>query len=100
MIVMFSVEDGGDSCVIVVMMPCIVGGDLKLGASGCPGLHVAQHGLKPLHARGMSVGQLVRQATVQTERLQFEPDETKTVLIEQHEEPRGALRTCKAMPSN
>lgn len=77
-----------------------VGGDLKRGASGCPGLHVAQHGLKSLHVWGVSVGQVVRQATVQTERLQLKPDETKTVLIKQHKEPRGALRTGEAMPSN
>lgn len=48
-------EDRGDLCKMVVIMPIIVGGDLKLGASGCPGLHVAQHGLKSLHVRGMSV---------------------------------------------
>lgn len=43
---------------------------------------------------------MVREATVQTERLQLQPDETKTVLIEQHKEPRGALWTCKAVPSD
>lgn len=43
---------------------------------------------------------MVRQATVQTERLQLQPDETKTVLVKQHKEPRGALWTCKAMPSD
>lgn len=89
-------EDRGDSCVMVVLQE----GDLKLGASGCPGLHVLQHGLKPLHVWGVSVGQMVRQAAVQTERLQLQPDETKTVLIKQHKEPWGALWTCKAMPSN
>ncbi len=85
---------------MVVNMHCIVGGGLKRGASGCPGLHVAQHGLKTLHVWGVSVGQVVRQATVQAERLQLQPDETKAVLIEQHKEPRGALWTCKAVPSD
>lgn len=41
MIVMLSREDRGDMCMMYVIMHCIVGGDLKLGASGCPGLHVA-----------------------------------------------------------
>ena len=43
---------------------------------------------------------MVRQATVQTERLQLQPDETKTVLVKQHKEPWGALWTCKAVPRN
>lgn len=77
-----------------------VGGELRRGASGCPGLHVAQHGLKSLHSWGMSVGQVVCQATVKTERLQLQPDEAKTVLIKQHKEPWGALWTCKAVPSD
>lgn len=49
-----SVEDRGDSCKMVITH-CIVGGDLKRGASGCPGLHVAQHGLKSLHIWGVSM---------------------------------------------
>lgn len=36
-----SEEDRGDLCVMIVIMSCTVRGDLKLGASGCPGLHVA-----------------------------------------------------------
>ena len=70
---------------------------LKLGASGGPGLHVVQHGLKSPHVRGVGVGQLVREATVQTERLQLQPDETKAVLIKQDKEPRGALGAREAV---
>lgn len=69
-------------------------------ASGCPRLHVAEHGLEALHVWGVCVGQLVCQAAVQTERLQLQPDETEAVLVKQHEEPRGALWTCKAMPGD
>lgn len=43
---------------------------------------------------------MVRQTTVQTERLQLQPDETKTVLIKEHKEARGALWTCKAVSSD
>lgn len=39
----------------MVTSPYNEGGDLKLNVSGCPRLHVAQHGLKSLHARGMGV---------------------------------------------
>lgn len=73
---------------------------LKLDASGRPRLHVAQHRLKPLHVGRVSVGQVVRQPTVETERLQLQPDETETVLVEQHKEPRRALWTREAVPSD
>lgn len=43
---------------------------------------------------------MVRQAAVQTERLQLQPDETKTVLVKQHKEPRGALWTREAVPGD
>lgn len=43
---------------------------------------------------------MVRQPTVQTERLQLQPDEAKAVLVKQHEEPRGALRTREAVPGD
>lgn len=43
-------------CATVVIMHPIVGGYLKRDASGCPGLHVAQHGLKTLHVWGVSMG--------------------------------------------
>lgn len=71
-----------------------------LNASGRPGLHVPQHGLKALHVWGVSMGQAVRKATVQTERLKLQPDETKAVLIKQHKEPWRALGTGKAMSSD
>lgn len=48
----------------------------------------------------MSVGQLICQTAVETERLQLQPDETEAVLVKQHKEPWGALWTCKAVPSN
>lgn len=74
-----------------------VGGELQRDASRGPRLHVAQHGLKPLHVWGMSVGQLVCQATVKTERFQLQPDEAKTVPVKQHKQAWGALWTRKAV---
>lgn len=56
MMIVTSAEDRGDLCIMVVIMHCIVRGGLKHGASGCPRLHVVQHGLKSLHVWGVSVG--------------------------------------------
>lgn len=66
-------------------------------ASRGPRLHVAQHGLETLHVWGVSVAKLVRQTTVQAERLQLQPDEAKTVLVKQHKQPRSALWTREAV---
>lgn len=76
-----------------------MGEKLQHGASGCPWLHVVQHGLKSLHIWGMSVGQAVSEATVKAEWLQLQPDETKAVLIKQHKEPWGAFWTGKTVSS-
>lgn len=65
--------------------------------SGCPWLHVAEHGLEALHAGGLSVAQLVGQPTVQTEGLELQPNEAKAVVIEQHEQTRRALWTREAV---
>lgn len=72
-------------------------GAARWGVSRGPRLHVAQHGLEALHVWGVGVGQLVRQATVKAERLQLQPDEAKTVLVKQHKQSRGALRTGEAV---
>ncbi len=68
--------------------------------SGCPWLHVAEHGLEALHAGGLSVAQLVGQTTVQTEGLELQPNEAKAVVIEQHEQTRRALWTREAVASD
>lgn len=76
---------------------CVCGAAGRGGVSRGPRLHVAQHGLEALHVWGVSVSQLVRQATVKAERLQLQPDEAKTVLVKEHKQPWGALRTGEAM---
>lgn len=60
-------------------------------------MHVAQHGLEALHVWGVSVGQLVRQATVKAEGLQLQPDEAKAVPVKEHEQAWGALGTGEAV---
>lgn len=72
-------------------------GAAERSVSRGPRLHVAQHGLEALHIGGVSVSQLVRQATVKAERLQLQPDEAKTVLVKEHKQPRGAFRTGEAV---
>lgn len=67
--VILPADDRGDSCVMVVVIALYCWRRLKACRSGCPGLHVVQHGLKAIHVWGVSVGQIVRQATVQAERL-------------------------------
>lgn len=92
--VTLSAQNRGDSQMAMVAMPGTE------DASGSPWLHVAQHGLKPLHVWGVCVGQLICQTAVETERLQLQPDETEAVLVKQHKEPWGALWTRKAMSSD
>lgn len=80
---------------------CVCRMEMNAGApSGCPGLHVVQHGLKALHGGGVCVGQAVRQSAVKAERFELQPDETKTVLIKQNEEARGALWTRESVTGN
>ena len=70
---------------------------VRVCPSGCPGLHVAQHGFEALHAGCVGVGQLVGQAAVQAEGLELQPDEAKSVLVNQDEQTGRALRAGEAV---
>lgn len=67
------------------------------GPSGGQGLNVLQHVLEGLRGRGLRVPEGSLDPAVQTEGFQLQPDEPEAVLVEQDEDPRGALRAGEAV---
>lgn len=67
------------------------------GPSGGEGLDVLEHFLEGLWGRGVRIPEGSLDPAVQAEGLQLQPDEPKAILVEQDEDPGGALGAGEAV---